>query len=182
MLMERRSAQQEKGSNGQTQWSPNHNSVKTKLLSLTNRAKAIRDKPLKTLIHVVDKEWLEESWGRLRKGAAYGIDAVNHSDYAGNLSENLDNLLYKMKAGKYNALPVKRVYIPKADGKKRPLGLPTIEDKIAQNAINLIVNTVYEQEFLPQSYGFRVNRNAHQAIGLWLGNMQKWQSAFLSSH
>jgi RNA-directed DNA polymerase len=162
--MEGRSAQQEKGNNGQKVWSPNHNTFQTKLLSLANRAKQIRNEPLKTLLHVVDKEWLQESWGKLRKGAAYGIDAVSSSDYAKNLDDNLERLLYKIKTGKYNASPVRRVYIPKADGKKRPLGLPTVEDKIAQNAIKLILNAIYEQEFLPMSYGFRAAKNAHQAI------------------
>lgn len=162
--MEERDTQQEKDNNRQKVCSPKHNTFQTKLLSLTERAKLIRNEPLKTLLHVVDKEWLQESWGKLRKGAAYGIDAVSSNEYAQNLDENLEKLLYRMKAGKYNPPPVRRVYIPKADGKKRALGIPTIEDKIAQNAINLILGTMYEQEFLPMSYGFRTDKNAHQAL------------------
>ena len=84
--------------------------------------------------------------------------------YAGNLEQNLDSLLYRMKQGKYNAQPVKRIYIPKADGKKRALGLPTIEDKVAQNAINFILQAVFEQEFLPISYGFREGKSALKAV------------------
>lgn len=162
--MEERNTRQEKDSKGQKVESPNSSTFQTKLLSLASRAKQIKHDPLKTLIHLVDKEWLNESWKKLRKGAAYGIDAVSNEEYARNLDLNLDKLLYKMKTGKYNPLPVKKVYIPKADGKKRPLGIPAVGDKVAQNAINLIMQEVYEQEFLPMSYGFRRNKNAHQAI------------------
>lgn len=162
--MEERDAQQEKGNNGQKECSPKHNTFQTKLLSLTERAKLIRNEPLMTVAHLVDKEWLQESWRKLRKGAAYGIDVVSNNEYAENLDANLDKLLYKMKMGKYNPKPVRRVYIPKANGKERALGIPTIEDKVAQNAINLILGTIYEQEFLPMSYGFRPNRCTHQAI------------------
>jgi len=112
----------------------------------------------------MDKEWFYESWKRLRKGAAYGIDAVSSSDYAEHLNTNIDSLLGRLKCKSYHAPPVKRVYIPKADGKQRPLGLPTIEDKLLQRAVGIIVSTVYEQEFLKMSYGFRSKRNAHQTI------------------
>jgi retron-type reverse transcriptase len=136
----------------------------TSLLSLASRAKQIRDEPLMTLMHLVDKEWLGESWKKLRKGAAYGIDAVSASKYAEDLEANLDRLLYRMKVGHYQSQPVKRIYIAKRDGKKRALGLPTVEDKIVQNAINLLLKAIYEQEFLPISYGFRENKNALQAV------------------
>ena len=164
MSMEGRDARQESGRKGKKLQSPNCNSFRTKLLTLTNRAKQIRNTQLKTLMHLVDKEWLSESWKKLRKGAAYGIDAVSGDEYAGNLEQNLDNLLYRMKQGKYKAKPVKRIYIPKADGKKRALGLPTIEDKVAQNAVNFILQAVFEQEFLPMSYGFREGKSALKAV------------------
>jgi len=148
--MEGRDAQQKRGNNREKGWSPYHNSFKTKLLSLANRAKQIRDEPLRTLMHLVDKDWIGEGWSKLRKGAAYGIDAISANKYAENLDVNLDHLLYRMKRGQYQAQPVKRVYIAKKDGSKRALGLPTVEDKIAQNAINLLLKAIFEQEFLPQ--------------------------------
>lgn len=143
---------------------PTRNSFSTKVVTLAARARRIRHEPLKTLAHVIDKEWLEESWKRIRKGAAYGIDAVSAQKYAENLEENLGELLSKLKAGKYRAKPARRVYIPKPDGRQRPLGLPTVEDKIAQRAVGIILSAIYEQDFLPMSYGFRQGRNAHQAI------------------
>ncbi|WP_323739211.1 group II intron reverse transcriptase/maturase [Candidatus Trichorickettsia mobilis] len=162
--MEGRGTQQDRVNNGQKEQSPNCNSFQTKLLSLTSRAKQIRDEPLRTLMHLVDKEWLGESWRKLRKGAAYGIDAVSSNKYAENLSLNLYKLLYRMQRGKYKAQPVKRVYIAKRDGSKRPLGLPTVEDKVAQNAVNLLLKAVYEPEFLLMSYGFREGKNSLQAV------------------
>lgn len=158
--MEERDTQQKKDNNRQKKQSPNCNLFQTKLLALASRAKQIHDEPLKTLIHLVDKEWMSEAWSKLRKGAAYGIDAISASKYAEDLDLNLDRLLYRMKRGQYQAQPVKRVYIAKKDGSKRALGLPTVEDKIAQNAINLLLKAVFEQEFLPQSYGFRENKSS----------------------
>lgn len=119
---------------------------------------------MRTLAHLIDVNWLQESWNRLRKGAAVGIDAVNATTYAEDLDNNLQKLLSDLKTKRYQPAPVRRVYIPKADGKQRPLGLPTIEDKIAQNAVTTILTAIYEQEFLPMSYGFRPNKNAHQAF------------------
>lgn len=162
--MEGRDAQQKRDNNREKAWSPYHNSFKTKLLSLANRAKQIRDEPLRTLMHLVDKDWIGEAWSKLRKGAAYGIDAISANKYAENLDVNLDHLLYRMKRGQYQAQPVKRVYIAKKDGSKRALGLPTVEDKIAQNAINLLLEAIFEQEFLPMSYGFRENKSSLQAV------------------
>jgi RNA-directed DNA polymerase len=162
--MEGRERQQTRVRSGKKEPSPNSNTFSTKLRTLAERGRRIRNEPLKTLIHLVDKEWLYESWKRLYKGAAAGIDQVKACEYEEHLHENLENLLEKLKDGTYRATPVRRVYIPKGDGRRRPLGLPTVEDKVAQRAVGLILSAVYEQEFLPMSYGFRQGRNAHQAI------------------
>ena len=161
--MEGRGQQLTSVDSGMTLSSPCGVSVSTKLFTIADRAKEIRNEPLKTLIHNVDKQWLEEAWRRTRKNAAAGIDKVSAVEYSTKLDENLDKLVQKIH-GQYRASPTKRVYIPKSDGYKRPLGLPTIEDKIAQRAVSMILEEVYEQEFLPMSFGFRPGCNAHQAI------------------
>ena len=116
------------------------------------------------MIHLIDEEWLKESWKRVFKGSAAGIDHVNARMYEENLEGNIQALLAKLKNGTYRASPVRRVYIPKADGRERPLGIPIVEDKLVQRAVGLLLSAIYEQDFLPMSYGFRQGRNAHQAI------------------
>lgn len=164
MSAEGRKPQQTGAGYGQKVWSPNHNPFQTKVSALIARAKQIRKEPLRTLAHFMDEDWLQESWRRLRKGASFGIDAVSAQEYAATIDDNLKQLQQRLKLGKYKAPPVRRVYIPKADGKQRPLGLPTVEDKVTQNAVGLILTAVYEQDFLPMSYGFRPGHNAHQAV------------------
>ncbi|WP_395708518.1 reverse transcriptase domain-containing protein [Reyranella sp.] len=85
-------------------------------------------------------------------------------DYESNLQGNLEALLERLKSGRYQAPPVRRTYIPKADGTQRPLGIPTLEDKVAQRAIAMVLEEVYEQDFVDCSYGFRPGRSAHQAL------------------
>jgi RNA-directed DNA polymerase len=96
--------------------------------------------------------------------SAYGMDKISATRYAENLSENLGTLLHEMKTGSYRPFPLRRVYIPKDNGKRRPLGLPTIKDKLAQQAVSMILTEIYEQEFLPISYGYRPKVTAHDAL------------------
>jgi RNA-directed DNA polymerase len=126
-----------------------------------------------TLSHHIDLELLKEAYRRTRKDGATGIDGQSAKEYAENLEENLQRLLDRFKSGRYKAPPVKRVYIPKGDGKKRrPIGIPTFEDKVLQRAVTMVLEAVYEQEFLDCSYGFRPGRSAHQALSvLWTGLM-----------
>jgi group II intron reverse transcriptase/maturase len=107
---------------------------------------------------------MKEAWRLTRKDGAPGIDGMTAVDYAKNLEANLLDLLGRIKSGRYQAPPVRRAYIPKADGSPRPLGLPTLEDKVAQRAIVMVLEAVYEQDFLACSYGFRPGRSAHQAL------------------
>ena len=123
-----------------------------------------------SLAYHIDLEWMKEAYTRTRKGGAPGIDSVTSEEYAKNLEENLTDLLNRAKSGKYKAPPVKRVYIPKdgAPGEKRPLGIPTFEDKILQRAVTMVLEPIYENDFYDCSYGFRPKRSAHMLLEqLW---------------
>lgn len=119
---------------------------------------------LSTLHQVIDLEWMREAYRLTRKDGAPGIDGVTAADCEVNLEARLLDLLERIKSGHYIAPPVRRVYIPKADGSRRPLGIPTFEDKVAQRAIVMVLEAIYEQDFLPCSFGFRPGRSAHQAL------------------
>jgi RNA-directed DNA polymerase len=138
----------------------------TKRQRIAELARSKRGVALSTLHHVIDLEWLREAYRLTRKDGATGIDGVTAADYAENLEANLLDLLGRLKSGRYKAPPVRRAYIPKSDGSGslRPLGLPTFEDKVCQRAIVMVLELVYEQDFLHCSYGFRPGRSAHQAL------------------
>ena len=127
-------------------------------------ARTHRDRAFTSLHHVLDLEWMLEAYRTTRKDGATGIDGITAADYAENLEVNLLDLLDRIKSGRYQAPPVRRTYIPKADGSQRPLGIPTFEDKLAQRAIVMLLEPIYEQDFLPCSYGFRPGRSAHDAL------------------
>jgi group II intron reverse transcriptase/maturase len=122
-----------------------------------------------SLAHHIDITMLAEAYRLTRKGAAPGIDGQRADAYATELDDRLASLLERFKSGRYHAPPVRRVRIPKSDGREtRPIGVPTFEDKILQRAVALVLQAVYEQDFLPCSYGFRPRRSAHQALeALW---------------
>ena len=127
-----------------------------------------------SLGHLIDLDWLKEAFHRTRKDGAVGVDGQDGEDYAANLEGNLKSLLERAKAGTYQAPPVRRVQIPKAGSatETRPLGIPTFEDKVLQRAVVMVLETIYEQDFKPCSYGFRPDRSAHQALeSLWKQTM-----------
>ena len=138
--------------------------LSTKRQRIAALARDKRGVALSTLHHVIDLEWMKEAWRLTRKDGAPGIDGMTAVEYAKNLEANLLDLLGRIKSGRYQAPPVRRAYIPKADGSPRPLGLPTLEDKVAQRAIVMVLEAVYEQDFLSCSHGFRPGRSAHQAL------------------
>ena len=138
--------------------------LSTKRQRIAELARMKRGVALSTLHHVIDLEWMKEAYRLTRKDGAPGIDGVTAADYAINLEANLLDLLDRIKSGRYKAPPVRRTYIPKTDGSRRPLGIPSFEDKLAQRAIIMVLETVYEQDFLPCSFGFRPGRSAHQAL------------------
>ncbi len=132
-----------------------------KIAELANQAPGLA---FTTLAHHIDIDLLREAYRRTRKDGAVGVDGTTAAEYASNLEGNLRSLLDRAKAGTYRAPPVRRVYIPKGDGKKlRPLGIPTFEDKVLQRAVAMLLEAVYEQDFVDFSYAYRPGRSAHQA-------------------
>ena len=116
------------------------------------------------LLHHVDVEALERAFWRQKRRASAGVDGITVADYEQDLENNLRDLCARVHTGRYRPYPVRRVYIPKADGGRRPLGVPTLEDKIVQGAVAEVLSAIYEADFLGFSYGFRPGRNPHQAL------------------
>jgi RNA-directed DNA polymerase len=119
-----------------------------------------------SLAHLIDIDWLCAAFHRTRKDGAPGVDGQTWADYAKNLEANLQSLLDRAKSGTYRAPPVRRVHIPKGGSvtETRPIGIPTLEDKVLQRAVVMLLEPIYEQDFHPSSYGFRPRRSAHQAL------------------
>ena len=127
---------------------------------------ATRDNTMQftSLAHLLDKEFLLECFFSLNRNKAKGVDNVGWYDYEKGLMGNMDSLVARLKVKKYKPLPARRVYIPKEGGEMRPLGISAIENKIVEKGISTILQSIYEQDFSNMSYGFRPNRNCHQAI------------------
>jgi RNA-directed DNA polymerase len=131
------------------------------------RQAACRDKELRFTSlwhHVYNPDQLREAYLGLKRQAAPGIDGQTWGEYGEKLEENLLDLSQRLARGTYRASPVRRVYIPKGDGRQRPIGIPALEDKIVQRATVKVLNAVYEQDFLGFSYGFRPKRECHMAL------------------
>ena len=136
----------------------------TKLALQSERARQEPQLQFTSLAHLLDVDFLRGCYFELGRDRASGIDGVSWQDYGKQLDENLENLVERMKAKRYKPQPAKRVYIPKNNDEKRPLGLPALEDKIVQRGIARILEAIYEVDFLDCSYGFRPKRGCHQAL------------------
>lgn len=123
-----------------------------------------KDKQFTALLHHLTVDLLRESYYALQRAAAPGVDGIRWEEYEAGLEERLDELHSRVHRGAYRAQPSRRVYIPKADGRQRPLGIAALEDKIVQQAVVTILNQVYEVDFRGFSYGFRPGRSPHQAL------------------
>ena len=141
------------------------------------RQRALKDKKLKftsLMHHITATDTLREAYYSLKRDAAAGIDGQTWRHYEETLEENIQDLSGRLKRGAYRAKPVRRTYIPKADGKQRPLGVPVLEDKIVQYAAVLALNAIYETEFLGFSYGYRPGRSQHNCLdALYVGLLTK---------
>jgi group II intron reverse transcriptase/maturase len=143
----------------------NEESVQTKLHRIAKKASTDRDCQFTSLYHLMNKELLLECFTLLKGKAVSGIDNITKEQYAMNLDANLENLVERLHKMAYKPQPVKRVYIPKAGSqRKRPLGIPAFEDKLVQAGLVKILQAIYEQDFLSDSYGFRPLRSCHDAL------------------
>lgn len=150
-------------------------SVSTKQQRIAQLAKQSPEMVFTSLAYYMDIEWLEEAYRRTKKNGAAGVDGVTVKEYEANKQENLKGLLERAKSGRYKAPPVKRAYIPKGDGKGelRPIGIPTLEDKVLQRAVCMLIEPIYEQDFMNSSFGFRPGRSQHQALSvIWNETME----------
>lgn len=147
--------------------------VSTKQQQIAQLAKQSPKMGFTSLAYHIDLRWLYEAYLRVRPDGAAGVDGQTIKDYTAHLRDNLQSLLDRAKSGTYRAPPVRRVHIPKGtSGDTRPIGIPTFEDKVLQRAVVLVLEAVYEQDFLDCSYGFRPGRSAHQALdAVWQQTM-----------
>ncbi len=144
---------------------PFSDTVLTKLQRIAELAREAPQRAFLSLAHHIDVEFLHEAFRRTRKDGAPGVDGRTAKEYEERLEENLRTLLERFKSGRYKAPPVRRTYIPKGDGKeRRPIGIPTFEDKLLQRAVAMVLEAVYERDFLACSYGYRPGRSAHTAL------------------
>ena len=139
-------------------------SVSQALGRIRHAAKQRKKEQFTALLHHVSIELLRLSFFALKKDAAAGVDGMTWQDYEADLESNLEDLHGRVHRGAYRALPSRRQYIPKPDGRQRPIAIAALEDKIVQRATAAVLNTIYEEDFLGFSYGFRPNRNQHDAL------------------
>ena len=138
-------------------------------------AKRYPDRGLTSLNKYLDEDWLRAAFKRLRKDGATGVDGVSAWEYGEELDDRLTDLVNRAKSGSYHAPAVRRTYIEKPGKReKRPLGIPTTEDKLLQKAVVMLLEPIYENEFYDFSYGFRPGRSCHQALqGIWKSVMDE---------
>src|SRR5215831_16564442 len=138
--------------------------MSTDINRIAELAKEDPKRQFHSIAHLITVAKLEEALRSLRKDASAGIDGVTYEQYEMNVEEKIRQLHQRLKEGKYQAQPLRRVYIPKEDGKPRPISIPALEDKVVQKAVVDLLNAIYEQDFLDCAYGFRPKRSQHQAL------------------
>ena len=138
--------------------------MSTKLDRLAELAKEDGKRQFFSIAHFITPEALYAAFRGLRKDASAGVDGVTYEEYENDAAGNIRQLYQRLRDGKYQAQPLRRIYIPKEDGKQRPISIPALEDKILQKAVGEVLSAIYEQDFLECSYGFRPGRGAHQAL------------------
>src|SRR5437868_14337987 len=147
-----------------TRLTQSRTSVSQALERIRKVARERKKERFTALFHHIDTELLEEAFYELAQNAAPGVDRLTWKDYEADLERNIEDLHERVQRGAYRALPSRRVYIPKPDGRQRPLAVAALEDKIVQRAVVALLNAIYEEDFLGFSYGFRPGRGAHDAL------------------
>ncbi len=138
--------------------------METKLRLIAEIAAKDKKCRFNNLLHLLSVENLRDCFYLLKRDRASGIDGITMAEYEANLQRNLEDLVGRMKRWQYRPQAVRRVYIPKGDGKQRPLGIPSVEDKVVQMGVARILTAIYEKDFLNFSYGFRPGRSCHDAL------------------
>ena len=139
-------------------------SVSQALERIRQAARQRKKEKFTALFHHLTIDLLEDAFDELKKDAAAGIDGLTWKEYDADLKHNIEDLHTRLQRGAYRALPGRRVYIPKPDGRQRPLAVAALEDKIVQRATVAVLNAIYEEDFLGFSYGFRPGRGTHDAL------------------
>jgi len=137
--------------------------MQTSLQGIAQKAKTQKGYRFRNLYGALNEAFLHDCWKDIRKNAAYGVDKVSAEEYEQNLTENIQGLVERLKGKRYHAKLVRRKYIPKENGKERPLGIPAVEDKLLQVAVAEILKAIYEQDFLDCSYGYRPQRSVYES-------------------
>lgn len=138
--------------------------MSTELDRIAELAREDGQRQFLSIAHLLTPEALFRAFKALRKDASAGVDGVTYAEYAANAEENVQELHERLKGKRYRAQPLRRTYIPKENGEKRPISIPALEDKVVQRATVALLNALYEQDFLPCSCGFRPGRSAQQAL------------------
>jgi RNA-directed DNA polymerase len=161
---ERRTEAKENASQQRTRRAQNRESVSQALERVRQAARQRKKERFTALFHHITVDLLRLSFFALRRDAAPGVDGVTWQDYEADFERKLLDLHARVHRGAYRAQPSQRRYIPKADGRQRPLAVATLEDKIVQRAVATVLSQIYEEDFLGFSYGFRPNRSQHDAL------------------
>jgi RNA-directed DNA polymerase len=154
-------------------------SVLTRQQHIATLAKKHAESALSTLSHHMDMLWMQEAFKNLNVKSAIGVDNQSVADYGKNLDENLADLLERVKSGSYQAPAVKRTYVPKDEKEKRPIGIPTTENKVLERAVLMLLEPIYENDFYDCSYGFRKNRSPHQALEKIRDQIKEWNGCWV---
>jgi len=146
--------------------------MQTSLQGIAQKAKAQKRYRFRNLYGSLNEAYLHDCWKDIKKQAAYGVDRVSAGEYERNLSANIKGLVERLRQKRYHAKLVRRKYIPKEDGKERPLGIPAVEDKLLQIAVAEVLKAIYEQDFFDFSYGYRPQVGVHEASEAMMRRIQ----------
>jgi RNA-directed DNA polymerase len=163
-LVERRAGTKGNADQQSTRRTQSRESVSQALERIRKVARERKKEKFTALFHHISIDPLEDAFLALKENAAPGVDRLTWRDYEADLERNLTDLHHRVHRGAYRAMPSRRVYIPKADGRQRPLAVAALEDKIVQRAVVALLNAIYEEDFLGVSYGFRPGRGTHDAL------------------